>query len=73
MTDADRAALLSEYYAAVDEERARWKELHNTPLDPVEGVKIYARWRLTAERARRLALELRAGAVPRPDATPPGN
>lgn len=61
MADDDRPALLSEYHSVVHEERVLWKKLNEAELDPVEGVKVYARWKSAAERGRMLAAELRQG------------
>lgn len=69
-------ALLSEYAAAMAQEREEWRIVSNAAGDGAERAVAYARWRRAAERIQALASHMReAGAFaprppPRPDAAP---
>jgi len=60
-------ALLSEYAAAMAQEREEWKLVSDAAVAGAERVMAYARWRQAADRIRTLAIRMReAGAFAPP-------
>lgn len=64
--DVERARLVTDYTAAVSEERVLWKQMHDGGLGAVEVVQVYARWKAAAERTKQLGIELQTAPLARP-------